>query len=136
MALNGPTGKKIRALCSLLNDIEGIETISSRAGDPQEGRFMGYVSMRADGTDAVRRLLARLGRTFAAVFHVGEQKCEMGFRVEVSTSQGELRYLLRFWGCPDWGMRRIRKVLTERVAGERDRDMLPSLEPPWSEAQE
>lgn len=91
---------------------------------------MGHVSMRAAGEEAVCRLLARLGRKFATVFHVGEQKCEMGFRVEVSVLQDELRYLLRFWGCPTWGMRRIRTVLTERVAGERDRDELPSLKPP------
>ena len=34
--------------------------------------------MRAEGQAAVERLLARLGKPFWAVFHVDEQKCELG----------------------------------------------------------
>lgn len=37
------------------------------------------------------------------IFHVGEQQCDRGFRVEVTTSQGALRYDLRFWGCRNGG---------------------------------
>jgi hypothetical protein len=86
--------------------------------------------MRAEGQAAVERLLARLGKPFWAVFHVDEQKCELGFRVEVTTSQDALRYDLRFWGCPEWGLHRIRRFLARRVAGDADRNALPSLDPP------
>ena len=86
--------------------------------------------MRAEGQAAVERLLARLGKPFWAVFHVDEQKCELGFRVEVPTSQDALRYDLRFWGCPEWGLHRIRRFLARRGAGDEDRNALPSLDPP------
>ena len=86
--------------------------------------------MRAEGQAAVERLLGRLGKPFWAVFHVDEQKCELGFRVEVTTSQDALRYDLRFWGCPEWGLHRIRRFLARRVAGDADRNALPSLDPP------
>ena len=86
--------------------------------------------MRAEGQAAVERLLARLGKPFWTVFHVDEQKCELGFRVEVTTSQDALRYDLRFWGCPEWGLHRIRRFLARRVAGDEDRNALPSLDPP------
>ena len=86
--------------------------------------------MRAEGQAAVERLLARLGKPFWAVFHVDEQKCELGFRVEVTTSQDALRYDLRFWGCPERGLHRIRRFLAQRVAGDADRNALPSLDPP------
>lgn len=122
--------EELRTLRHHLDDIDGIETVFARPGAPEEQRFQGYVALRADGQAAVRRLLERLGRTFSTVFHVGDQKCEMGFRVEVSTVQDELRYTLRFWGCPEWPMHRIRRVLARRVAGEQDRDALPSLDPP------
>ena len=82
--------------------------------------------MRAEGQAAVERLLARLGKPFWAVFHVHEQKGELGFRVEVPTSQDALR----FWGCPEWGLHRIRRFLARRVAGDADRNALPSLDPP------
>ena len=86
--------------------------------------------MRAKGQAAVERLLARLGKPFWAVFHVHEQKCELGFRVEVPTSQDAPRYALRFWGCPEWGLHRIRRFLARRVAGDEGRNALPSLDPP------
>ena len=86
--------------------------------------------MRAEGQAAIERLLARLGKPFWAVFHVDEQKCELGFRVEVTTSQDALRYDLRFWGCPEWGLHRIRRFLARRIAGDTARDALPSLDPP------
>ena len=86
--------------------------------------------MRAEGQAAVERLLARLGKPFWAVFHVHEQKCELGFRVEVPTSQDALRYDFRFWGCPEWGLHRIRRFLARRMAGDEDRNALPSLDPP------
>ena len=82
--------------------------------------------MRAEGQAAVDRLLARFGKPFWAVFHVDEQKCELGFRVEVTTSQDALR----FWGCPEWGLHRIRRFLARRIAGDTARDALPSLDPP------
>lgn len=122
--------EELRTLRARLDTIDGIETVSARPGAPEEQRFRGYVSMRAKNPEAVRRLLRKLGRKFATIFYVGEQKCEMGFRVEVSLSQGELRYFLRFWGCPEWPMHRMRRVLARRVAGEQDRDALPSLERP------
>ena len=86
--------------------------------------------MRAEGQAAVERLLARLGKPFWAVFHVDEQKCELGFRVEVTTSQNALHYDLRFWGCPEWGLHRIRRFLARRIASDTARDALPSLDPP------
>jgi len=86
--------------------------------------------MRAGAQAAMERLLTRLGEPFWAVFHVGEQKCELGFRVEVTMSQGRLRYDLRFWGYPEWGLHRIRRFLARRVAGEVDRRRPPSLDPP------
>ena len=86
--------------------------------------------MWAEGQAAIERLLARLGKPFWAVFHVNEQKCELGFRVEVTTSQDALRYALRFWGCPEWGLHRIRRFLARWVAGDADRNALPSLDPP------
>ena len=86
--------------------------------------------MRAEGQAAIERLLARLGKPFWAVFHVDEQKCELGFRVEVTTSQDALRYDLRFRGCPEWGLHRIRRFLAQRIAGDTARDALPSLDRP------
>jgi hypothetical protein len=122
--------EELRALRARLDELEGIDTGAARPGSAAEGRFQGYVAMRADGQGAVERLLSRLGEPFWAIFHVGEQKCELGFRVEVTTSQDALRYDLRFWGCPEWGLHRIRRFLARRVAGDADRDALPSLEPP------
>jgi hypothetical protein len=122
--------EELQSLRAQLDDIEGIETSAGRPGTAAEGGFQGHVAMRADGQAAVERLLARLGDPFWAVFHVGEQKCELGFRVEVTTSQDALRYDLRFWGCPEWGLHRIRRFLARRVAGDADRDTFPSLEPP------
>ncbi|MFB6230566.1 MAG: hypothetical protein ABEL04_05355 [Salinibacter sp.] len=130
MSPDGSAEEELRTLREHLDDIEGIETVFARPGAPREERFRGYVSMRADEQEAARKLLARLGRKFSTVFHVGDQKCEMGFRVEVSLAQNELRYILRFWGCPEWPMHRVRRTLAGRVAGERDRRALPSLEPP------
>ena len=46
------------------------------------------------------------------------------------TSQDALRYDLRLWGCPEWGLHRIRRFLARRVAGDEDRNALPSLDPP------
>lgn len=122
--------EELRTLRTHLDDIQGIETVAARPGNAVEEQFQGYVSMRVDGQSAVKRLLAHIGEPFWAVFHVGEQKCELGFRVEVTTSQGSLRYDLRFWGCPEWGLHRIRRFLARRVAGDADRHTLPSLEPP------
>jgi len=122
--------EELQALRAHLDAIDGIDTEAARPGVAEEGGFQGYVAMRADGQAAVTRLLSRLGEPFWAVFHVGEQKCELGFRVEVTISQDALRYDLRFWGCPDWGLHRIRRFLARRVAGEIDRDALPPLEPP------
>ena len=122
--------EELRALRAHLDAIDGIDAEAARPGVAEEGRFQGHVAMRADGQEAVERLLMRLGEPFWAVFHVGEQKCELGFRVEVTTSQDTLRYDLRFWGCPEWGLHRIRRFLARRVSGEVDRDALPSLEPP------
>ncbi|PSQ65358.1 MAG: hypothetical protein BRD32_04480 [Bacteroidetes bacterium QH_2_64_74] len=93
--------EELQSLRAQLDDIEGIETSAGRPGTAAEGGFQGHVAMRVDGQAAVERLLARLGDPFWAVFHVGEQKCELGFRVEVTTSQDALRYDLRFWGCPE-----------------------------------
>ena len=81
--------------------------------------------MRAEGQAAVERLLARLGKPFWAVFHVHEQKCELGFRVEVTTSQDALRYDLRFWGCPEWDLHRIRRFLARRRGRGPKRTSLP-----------
>jgi len=130
MPPDGSAEEELQTLREHLDDIEGIETVSARPGAPREERFRGYVSIRADNQESARRLLAKLGRKFSTVFHVGDQKCEMGFRVEVSLAQGELQYILRFWGCPEWPMHRVRRILAGRVAGERDRHALPSLEPP------
>lgn len=72
-----------------LRGIDGIETDATRPGTAEEGEFQGYVSLRSDGQAAVKRLLARLRRhrrLSGAVFHVGDQKCELGFRVEVTMS--------------------------------------------------
>lgn len=113
-----------------LDEIEGIETVAARPGDASEGRFQGYVALRVNDQTAVERLLTHLGEPFWAIFHVGEQKCELGFRVEVTASQDALRYDLRFWGCPEWGLPRIRRFLARRIAGDADRDALPSLKPP------
>lgn len=122
--------EELRTLRTRLGDIEGIETVAARSGTASEEQFQGYVSMRVDGQAAVEGLLSRLGNPFCALFHVGEQKCELGFRVEVKTSEKALRYDLRFWGCPEWGLHRIRQFLARRIAGDADRDTLPSLEPP------
>jgi len=124
------TDEELQTLRAHLDGIEGIDTEAARPGAAKEGDFRGYVAMRADGLAAVERLSTRLGEPFWAVFHVGEQKCELGFRVEVTTSQGALRYDLRFWGCPEWGLHRIRRFLARRIAGTVDRDGLPSLAPP------
>jgi hypothetical protein len=122
--------EELQALRTRLDNIESIETVAARPGNAQEERFQGYVSMRIDSQAAVEHLLSRVGDPFWAIFHVGEQKCELGFRVEVTASQSALRYDLRFWGCPEWGLHRIRRFLARRVAGDADRDTLPSLEPP------
>jgi hypothetical protein len=122
--------EELQTLRARLDEIEGVETVAARPGDAAEGQFQGYVAMRVADQAAVERLLAYLGEPFWAIFHVGEQKCEFGFRVEVTTSQDSLRYDLRFWGCPEWGLPRIRRFLARRVAGDADRDALPSLEPP------
>lgn len=122
--------EELTVLRSRLNDIEGLDPIAARPGNAKEKQFQGYVSMQVHDQAAVERLLAHVGDPFWAIFHVGEQKCELGFRVEVTTSQGELRYDLRFWGCPEWGLHRIRRFLAKRIAGNADRDALPSLEPP------
>lgn len=127
---------ELATLRAHLDDIDGIETIAARPGDASEAQFQGYVSMRVDGQAAVERLLSRLGDPFWAVFHVGDQKCELGVRVEVTTSQGALRYDLRFWGCPEWGLHRIRRFLARRIAGDAARDALPSLKPPAHVASE
>lgn len=126
----GSTDEELNALRARLDDIQGIETVAARPGNATEEQFQGYVSMRVDDQSAVERLLTHVGEPFWAIFHVGEQKCELGFRVEVTTSQGALRYDLRFWGCPEWGLHRIRRFLAQRVAGDADRDALPSLKPP------
>jgi len=120
----------METLFAQLEAIEGIDTVAARPGNAQAGQFQGYVSMRVADQMAVERLLARLGEPFWAVFHVGPQKCELGFRVEVTRSQGDLRYDLRFWGCPEWGLHRIRRFLIRRIAGKVALDALPSLEPP------
>ncbi len=121
---------ELQTLRARLDALDGVETEAARPGDAEAGRFQGYVSMRVADQAAVERLLAHLGDPFWALFHVGEQKCELGFRVEVTTSQGALRYELRFWGCPVWGLHRIRRFLARRIAGDAARDELPSLEPP------
>ena len=130
MSFDTTASEELQTLRTHLDAIDGIDTEAARPGVAEEGGFQGYVAMRADGQAAVERLLAHLGEPFWAVFHVGEQKCELGFRVEVTTSQSTLRYDLRFRGCPEWGLHRIRRFLARRVAGEVDRDALPSLEPP------
>jgi hypothetical protein len=130
MPFDSTADEELQTLRTRLDAITGIETEAARPGVADEGGFQGYVAMRADAQAAVERLLTRLGEPFWAVFHVGEQKCELGFRVEVTRSQGHLRYDLRFWGCPEWGLHRIRRFLARRVAGEVDRDALPSLDPP------
>jgi hypothetical protein len=130
MSFNPTAAEELQTLRGHLDEIDGIETRAARPGDAAEGRFQGYVSMRVADQAAVERLLAHLGDPFWAIFHVGEQKCELGFRVEVTTSQGALRYDLRFWGCPVWGLHRIRRFLARRIAGDAKRDELPSLEPP------
>jgi hypothetical protein len=121
---------ELQTLRARLDALDGIETEAARPGDAKAGQFQGHVSMRVADQAAVERLLAHLGDPFWALFHVGEQKCELGFRVEVTTSQGALRYELRFWGCPVWGLHRIRRFLARRIAGDAARDELPSLEPP------
>lgn len=124
---------ELDTLRSRLDAIDGIDAGAARPGDAAAKRFQGYVAMRVADQAAVKRLLRHLGEPFWAVFHVGEQKCELGFRVEVKTSRDALRYDLRFWGCPAWGLHRIRRFLARRVAGEADREALPSLDPPaWA----
>lgn len=123
-------GEELETLRAHLDAIEGLQTETARPGSAVDERFQGYVSMRVDGQAAVERLLARLGDPFWAVFHVGAQKCELGFRVEVTISKDAPRYDLRFWGCPEWGLHRIRRFLARRVTGDTDRDALPSLDPP------
>lgn len=130
MSFDTTADEELQTLCTHLNDIEGIETGAARPGSAADEQFQGYVAMRADGQAAVERLLARLGDPFWALFHADEKKCELGFRVEVTTSEGALRYDLRFWGCPEWGLHRIRRFLARRVTGDADRDALPSLRPP------
>lgn len=120
----------LQALRDSLDQIDGVATAAARPGNAAEGRFQGYVAMRVEDQTAVKRLLTRLGDPFWAIFHVGDQKCELGFRVEVTTSQHALRYDLRFWGCPEWGLPRIRRFLTRRISGDAARDEWPSLRPP------
>ena len=130
MERNQSAADELQTLRARLDAIDGVETTAGRPGDAEEGRFQGYVAMRVADQTAVERLLDKLGDPFWAVFYVGEQKCELGFRVEVTTAQGALRYTLRFWGCPEWGLHRIRRFLARRIAGDAARDELPSLEPP------
>jgi len=125
-----PADDELDTLRSHLDAIDGVDTGAARPGDASEERFQGYVAMRIADQSAVECLLRHLGEPFWAIFHVGEQKCELGFRVEVTMSQGAPRYDLRFWGCPEWGLHRIRRFLARRVAGEADREALPSLKPP------
>ncbi|MFB6098970.1 MAG: hypothetical protein ABEK84_07660, partial [Salinibacter sp.] len=87
MPFDTTADEELRTLRTYLDAIEGIDTRAGRPGTAQEGGFQGYVAMRADGEAAVKRLLTHLGEPFWAVFHVGEQKCELGFRVEVTTSE-------------------------------------------------
>lgn len=121
---------EMNTLRSRLDGIDGIETVASRPGNARENRFQGYVTMNAGDQNAVERLLNRLGDPFWALFHIDDQKCEMGFRVEVTISQTGLRYELRFWGCPEWGLHRIRQYLARRIAGDVDRSGHPPLRPP------
>jgi len=130
MSFDTAADEELQTLRTHLDAIDGIDTEAARPGVAEEGGFQGYVAMRTEDQAAVERLLTHLGEPFWAVFHVEEQKCELGFRVEVTTSQGALRYDLRFWGCPEWGLHRIRRFLARRAAGEVDRDTLPSLTPP------
>jgi hypothetical protein len=135
MERNRDAEEQLQTLRAHLEGIDSIETGAARPGDAAEGRFQGYVAMRVADQAAVERLLAHLGDPFWAIFHVGEQKCELGFRVEVTVSQGALRYDLRLWGCPAWSLNRIRRFLARRflarrIAGDAARDDLPSLEPP------
>jgi hypothetical protein len=117
---------ELQTLRARLDEVEGVETIAGRPADAAEGRFQRYVAMRA----RTRRPSSICWRTSAtptavgAIFHVGEQKCELGFRVEVTTSQGALCYDFRFWGYPAWKLHR------RRIAGDAAHDDLSSPEPP------
>jgi len=121
---------ELQTLRNRLDGIDGVETKRPRPGDATEAQFQGYVTMRTVDRTAVRRLLTHLGDPFWAVFHVGDQKCELGFRIEVKISNGTLQHELRFWRCPEWGLHRIRRFLARRVASDAARDELPSLQPP------
>ena len=130
MAYTPSTEEEMDRLRRCLDRIEGVTTHSSRPGNAAEGRFMGSVALHTADRAAVERLLERLGEPFWAIFHVGEQKCELGFRVEVTRSQGAVRHDLRFWGCPEWGLHRIRRWLAARVRGEVGRSEWPPFAPP------
>lgn len=131
-----PSTAQMNALREQLGRIEGVNPVASRPGAAEEGRFQGYVAMNINNQVGVERLLTKLGDPFWAIFHVDEQKCELGFRVEVTQSQNRLRYDLRFWGCPSWGLHRIRTYLCRRIEGSVARDGLPSVRPPGSDTGE
>lgn len=119
--------EELQILRPFQDQIDGGETRAARPGDAAEEWSREYVVMRSLLLTSPTCLLAHIGNSFLATFPVGVQKCEFGFRVEVMTSQGNLR----FWDRPEWDLHRIRHFLAQCIGGDvAAMNRVPSSKPP------